>query len=68
MNMNNRVGSLVYYYEVENFHATLFKYTRAQHKQRANNNSQQDWLYIDLTTRQHCTMPYLLYHARSLPS
>ena len=31
MNMNNLVGSLVYYYDVGNFHATIFKYTRALH-------------------------------------
>ena len=31
MNMNNLAGPLVYYYDVGNFHATIFKYTRALH-------------------------------------
>ena len=31
MNINNYAGSLVYYYDVGNFHATIFKYTRAMH-------------------------------------
>ena len=31
MNMNNLACPLVYYYDVENFHATIFKYTRALH-------------------------------------
>ena len=31
MNINNLAGRLVYYYDVGNFHATIFKYTRALH-------------------------------------
>ena len=31
MNMNNLAGPVVYYYDVGNFHATIFKYTRALH-------------------------------------
>ena len=31
MNMNNLAGPLVYYYDVGNFHAIIFKYTRALH-------------------------------------
>ena len=31
MNMNNLAGPLVYCYDVGNFHATIFKYTRALH-------------------------------------
>ena len=31
MNMNNLASSLVYSYDVGNFHATIFKYTRALH-------------------------------------
>ena len=31
MNMNNLAGHLMYYYDVGNFHATIFKYTRALH-------------------------------------
>ena len=29
--MNNLAGHLVHYYDVGNFHATIFKYTRALH-------------------------------------
>ena len=31
MNMNNLAGPLVHYYDVGNFHATIFKYTTALH-------------------------------------
>ena len=31
MNMNNLAGPVVYYYDVRNFNATIFKYTRALH-------------------------------------
>ena len=31
MNMNNLTSLLVYYYDEGNFHATIFKYTRALH-------------------------------------
>ena len=31
MNMNNLPGLLVHYYDVGNFHVTIFKYTRALH-------------------------------------
>ena len=31
MNMNYLAGPPVYYYDVGNFHATIFKYTRALH-------------------------------------
>ena len=31
MNMNNLAGPLVYYYDVGNFNATIFKYTRVLH-------------------------------------
>ena len=31
MKMNNLAGCLVYYYDVGNFHSTIFKYTTALH-------------------------------------